>query len=185
MLPGSLPGACRGGATSQREGSGAAAADIIDARFSDPDRRFRRQRAVRARRHRIHPHLRRFRRAQPVAWRHHGAGGGGGLGRRERAASQHLCRRADRRGGGAGRGVRDLFRGGAADPEIDAHPERGEGNLRAHRHAAVGDHDPGADRLLLHQQRQDRAADRRGRGGYPRRSHAEKRDLHRHWSAAW
>ena len=32
---------------------------------------------------------------------------------------EHLCRRADRRRGGAGRGARHLFRGGAADPEID------------------------------------------------------------------
>src|SRR5580704_6112 len=152
----------------------------LDACFSDPDRRLRRQCAVRARRDRLHPYLWRFRRAQPLAWRHHGAGGGGGLGRRKHAAYQHLCRRADRGCGCTGRGVRDLFCRGAADPEIATHPERGKGNLRAHRHAAVGDHDPGADRLLLHQQRQDRAADRRGRGGYSRCSHAEERNLHRH-----
>ena len=39
--------------------------------------------------------------------------------------TEHLCRRADRRRGRARCGVRDLFRGGAADPEIDgASPTR-------------------------------------------------------------
>ncbi|MGY4622380.1 hypothetical protein ACVWY3_000136 [Bradyrhizobium sp. USDA 4486] len=38
-----------------------------------------------------------------------------------------------------------------ADPGLPAHPERGEGDLRPHRNAALGHHDPGADRLFLHQ----------------------------------
>ena len=39
---------------------------------------------------------------------------------------------------GAGRGPRHLLRGGAADPEIEADPQRREGNLRPHRHACCG-----------------------------------------------
>ena len=129
--------------------------------------------------HRLHPHLRRLRRAQSVARRHHGAGGGGGMGGRKRAACRYLYRRADRGRGGAGRGLCHLFRGGAADPEIDANSQRGKGNLRPHRHLAVGDHDPGTDRVFLHQQCQDGASDRRGRGRHPRRAHAAQRNLHR------
>ena len=75
--------------------------------------------------------------------------------------------------------VCDLLRCRQADPEFAADTERGEGNLRPHRHAAVGDHDPGADRIFLHQQCQDGAADRRRRGRYPRRPHAAERNLHR------
>ena len=159
-------------------GSGAAAA-IINACIPNPDRRLCHQRAVCARRYRLHPDLRRFRRPQSLARRHHGAGGGRGMGGRQRAAYEHLCRRAGRRRGGAGRGVCHLFCGGAADPEIEADSQRGKGNLRPHRHLAVGDHDPGTDRLFLHQQRQDRAADRRRRGRHLRRPHAAQRNLHR------
>src|ERR1700727_1013862 len=151
----------------------------INACVSDSDRRFCHQRIVRAWRHRIYPHLRRLRRAQPVPWRDHGAGGGGRMGGGERAASRHLFGRAGRRRGGAGFRADHLFRGGATNPAIPAHPQRREGNLRPHGHAALGHHDPGIDRLLLHQQRQDRAADRRGGRRYLRRAAAAQRDLHR------
>src|ERR1700751_2030448 len=45
---------------------------------------------------------------------------------------------------------------------------------------AVGDHDSGVDRVFLHQQRQDGAADRRGRRRYPRRQDTAKRNLYGH-----
>ena len=157
---------------------------FIDACVPDSDRWLCHQCPLCAGRHRLHADLRRLRRPQSLPRRHHGGGCGGGLGRRQRAACEHLCRRADRGGGRAGRSVRDLFRGGAADPEFPAHSQRGEGNLRPHRNPAVGDHDPGIDRLFLHQQCQDRASDRRRRRQYPRRPHAAGTRSSRRWSAA-
>jgi ABC-type branched-subunit amino acid transport system permease subunit len=53
--------------------------------------------------------------------------------------------------------------GGATDSKIKTDSERGEGDLRPYRHIVVGDHDPGTDRLLLHQQRENGAADCRRR----------------------
>ena len=52
----------------------------------------------------------------------------------------------------------------AAAAALAQNPRGGKGDFHPHRDAAVGHHAPGADRLYLHQQRQDRGADRRGRG---------------------
>src|ERR1700755_563076 len=54
------------------------------------------------------------------------------------------------RGGGRLRPRRrlcDLLHRGAADPALQGDPQGGDRDLRAHRHPAVGHHDPGSDRL--------------------------------------
>ena len=98
----------------------------------------------------------------------------------DQSACRTLCRRRDRRGDRLCRFAPHLFRRGAAAAAHAQNPRGGKGDFHPHRDAAVGHHDPAADRLSLHRQRQDRGADRGGRRLYRRRAHAGERDFHRH-----
>ena len=185
-----LIGAARRASSTESEGPSspcgstrAAAGRADDAVLADPDRRLRDLLALCAGRDRLHADLRRHRRAQPFAWRDHGRGGGRRLGRLGRFRRGRLSRRAVRRRRRAAAVARDLFSHRPAAAIVARDARGGEGDLHPHRDAALGHHDPGGDRLSLHQQRQDRAADRRGRGHDPGRAHAGERDFHRRSSA--
>ena len=79
------------------------------------------------RRRRLHADLRRLRRAQSRAWRHHGGGGDGRLGGGRRIRARHLRRDAGRHDRRAGHGLCDLSGRGAADPASRAiRPEETE-----------------------------------------------------------
>ena len=157
----------------------------IRAVLANPDRRLRDLLALCAGRDRLHADLRRDRRAQPLARRADGRGRGRRPGRPgSYCGLRRLCRARLSASSPAWRWRSLTYlpdRPAAAAHAQD--PRGGEGDLHPHGDAALGHHDPGGDRLSLHQQRQDGAADRRRRGRARRRAHAEERDVHRRLSA--
>ncbi len=68
------------------------------------------------------------------------------------------------------------FDRGAADPAFPRHPAGRDRDLRAHRHAALGHHDPGRHGLPVQRQPGDHAAADRRRGRHFRRAHADQQD---------
>jgi hypothetical protein len=128
------------------------------------------------RRRRLHADLRRFRRAQSRARRDHGRGGGGRMARRRRTRSRHLCRRAGRGVGRDWSPPTPRIWSWCADSDARRAIPRGEGDLRPHRHAALGHHDPGRHGLSVHRQSGDHPPADLRRGQHFRRAHAGERN---------